>query len=122
MRDYSWLVNMVTDIKKAIDEALPLESGVVRDQLLVMLTASLAQTLLAQSAPGPSGEPSRLIEALNRLQPSLEAFQAQVAAELTKVAARKGVTWTSETFEHFMARLQHASGPGTRVDFAPGKA
>lgn len=110
------LLNSVEEIKELVDEAFPLESSVVRDQVLSMLIATTIQAKL-MGKYGPQtiaqgqfdfnqliAQGKELITEYKELEQRKMALTlTQVASEMTKqLSPETGKEWAWETFQHFL--------------------
>jgi|GEM_PF-5639541 len=137
-RERQELVEALTEVKELVEQSFPLESSVVRDQILGMLAVAVIQTkvLWRPFGYGPTtdtsqrpagarpmteeerqaifgGECPRLDDFLKQtslmLGAQIKFHTEDVAAMLTKVAVEKGTEWTWETFVYFVGKLMEDS-------------
>ena len=104
------------EVKELVDTAFPLESTVVRDQVLAMLAAATLRGVMLGRWAGPRGEPlfgfRHLAEWLSMMfaeykvihRENVIAQRQRVAAQLTEIAAQKGKEWTWEVYQEFKCR------------------
>jgi len=105
------LVTSIMEVKKLVDEVLPLESSILRDQILAMVVVSLIQAkLMAKFAPQTVAtaqvDLNSVVRQLGQLFVKYERLEREkTATALTQVAAHKGKEWAWKTHEDFMKRL-----------------
>ena len=104
------------DVKELVDSAFPLESTVVRDQVLAMLAATTLQGAMLKKVSGsPAGmqfDFRRVLDWLSTMFAEYKAIQREnvimqrerIAAQLTGIAAQKGKQWAWEAYQEFIGR------------------
>ena len=107
------ILNSIMEIKELVDEVLPTESSVVRDQILSMLVVSTIQAkLMAKFAPpavaqGQFDVNQLVQQSSNMLFSSQQLEKEKTAAILTQVAAKKGKEWAWEAYEDFLRKVRN---------------
>ena len=103
-RERDSLICELREIKEVLDEAFPLESGVVKDQILSLLASMAFQQKLMKPP-----------EFMKPLETSIggisfgdfkRLLQENAVVELTKLAAEKGEEWVQATYERFKRIIQ----------------
>jgi hypothetical protein len=106
------------EVKELVDTAFPLESTVVRDQVLSMLAVTTLQgAMLRKLARAPAEmqfDFSHLADWLGVLLAEYKVIQHEnriaqwqiVAAQLTEIAAQKGKEWAWEVYQEFKGSLE----------------
>jgi hypothetical protein len=105
------------EVKELVDNAFPLESSVVRDQVLAMLAVTTLQgamlkRLIGSPAAGTQFDFRRVLDWLNTMFAEYKVIQHEnvivqrerIAARLTAIAAQKGKEWAWEAYQEFMGR------------------
>ena len=107
------IFNAVIEMKELVDGVLPLESSILRDQILSMLVVSLIQAkLMAKFAPQTVAEArfdlDQLTQQLSNVFLSSKLLEIEkIAAILTQVAAEKGEEWTWLTYQGFLGKIRN---------------
>jgi len=105
------LLSSIMEVKNLVDEVLPLESSILKDQILAMLVVSLVQGKIMekfapQAVAAGQFDLNRFLEQLGRILASYKQLEREkTAAALTQVAAHKGKEWAWKTHEDFLKRL-----------------
>lgn len=101
------LLDQLMEVKDLIDEAFPLGSSVVTDQILGSLFMSMVHEVLwepprDEEHPRPRRIPKEMKMVMGM---QFRSHIEGIAATLTEVAASKGTEWTSDTYRHFIEML-----------------
>jgi len=111
------LADTLREMKELVDEVLPIESSVVRDQILMTLIASTIQArLMAKQAPPGISD---FMGMATGLKDTIESVEETVAASLTTAASRmvreedklgseSAQGWAWEAYEYFLRMLKVA--------------
>lgn len=95
------LFGKLMEIKKLVDEVLPLESSMVKDLILGTLFTSIMQQFFVE-CPSSDGFQGKVL-ALQR-----QSHNEEIAMRLTEMAAEKGKKWVKATFSEYMDSLKDA--------------
>jgi len=112
------LLNSLEEIKQLVDEAFPLESSVVRDQVLSMLIATTIQAkIMARQVPPPvvpdfmgmaTGLKDALESADKTVAASLTTAASRMVQEEDKLSSEAAQGWAWEAYEYFFRMLKVA--------------
>jgi hypothetical protein len=106
------------EVKELVDTAFPLESTVVRDQVLAMLAVTTLQGAMLKKVSMAPAEMQfdfkHLAEWLSMMVADYKVVQHEnrivqrqrIAAQLTEIAARKGKEWAWEAYEEFVGKQE----------------
>jgi hypothetical protein len=100
------LADILREMKELVDEVMPLESSVIREQILMVLIANAIQVKLEKQLP-----PSFMKTAV-----TLKAVDKAVAAVLTMAEARLRKSgdademWVWTTYKWYLERLCQGAG------------
>jgi len=104
------------EVKELVDNAFPLESSVVRDQVLAMLAVTTLQGAMLKKLTRAPAEVQfdfrRVLDWLNTMFAEYKVIQHEnvivqrerIAARLTAIAAQKGKEWAWEAYHEFIGR------------------
>lgn len=111
MNEKEELLEALEEVKQLVEAAFPLESSVVRDQVLSMLAAMTIQgAMMRKLARAPAEMQFDLRYVLDWLKLLFDEYRVitreNVAAQLTKVAADKGKEWAWEAYQEFIGRQE----------------
>jgi hypothetical protein len=108
------LAHSLGEIKELVDEILPMESSVVRDQILTaLMVTTIQEKLMARRIPPPTAAFNQMAGPLRSIA---EMGQRQEAAMLTQAASRMvreedklsseaAQGWALETYRYFLSML-----------------
>jgi hypothetical protein len=114
-REKQELADALLEMKELIDEVLPIESSVVRDQVLVMLMASAVQAKFAAKHAAPLPPMLDFTEMATKLKDAAGSTEKTVAATLVAAASRlspkrdspeSAEMWAWEAFQYILERLR----------------
>jgi hypothetical protein len=110
-RDKEELLESLEEMKELVDAAFPLESSVVRDQVLSMLAAMTIQgAMMRKLTSTPAEMQFDFRHVLDWLKLRFDEYRVimreNMAAQLTKVAADKGKEWAWEAYQEFIVRQE----------------
>ena len=113
--DREEIINTIMEVKELVDEVLPMESSVLRDQILSMLVVSVIQGKFMEKFVPPTVPTAQSQFDLNQLVQqssnllfgSMQLENEKTAAILTQVAAQKGEEWTWKTYDDFLRKVKN---------------
>ena len=114
-REKQELADALLEMKELIDEVLPIESSVVRDQVLIMLMASAVQAKFAAKHASPLPPMFDFMEMAAKLKDAAGSAEKTVAATLVAAASRlapkrdspeSAGEWAWGAFQYFLEQLR----------------
>ena len=112
-REKQELADALLEMKELIDEVFPIESSVVRDQVLIMLMASAVQAkFAAKHALPPMFDFTEMAAKLKDVAGSAEkTVAATLVAAASRLAPKRdspesAEMWAWETFQYILERLR----------------
>lgn len=117
-REKEEFLEALQEVKELVDTAFPLESSVVRDQVLAMLAVTTLQGAMLKrltgSQAGMQFDFRRALDWLGTMFAEYKVIQREnvivqrenIAAQLTRIAADKGKEWAWEAYQEFIGRQE----------------
>ena len=112
-REKQELADALMEMKELVDDVMPIESSVIRDQVLIMLMASAVQAKFAAKHPLPPM--FDFTEMATNLKDAAGSTEKTVASMLVAAASRVAPKWDSTesarewawgAFENILERLR----------------